>query len=89
MESAQADLAEIQGALAGRDFLAVEQQTHRLKGASANVGAIELSAIAAQVESLARQQTLGDSAQFLSAMEQQLQQVIVFLNQHLGQSKNG
>lgn len=83
-ERAQADLAELHGAVVEQDFLAVEQQAHRLKGASANVGAMELSAIASQVESLARQQRGGECSQLLSAMEQQLEQVILFINQHLG-----
>lgn len=84
-ERAVVDIAELKQAIAALNDSEVEQQAHRLKGASANVGAVALSAIAAQVESLARQKTLTDCPQLLSAMELQLQQVLLFINHHLSQ----
>ncbi len=76
------DLAGLREAIATQNFSELEQQAHRVKGASANVGATQLSAIAAQLENFGRQQNLTDSTQILLLLEEQLQQVNSFIQHY-------
>jgi CheY-like chemotaxis protein len=80
VENAQPGLEQMRLALQMNDFLTVEQQAHRIKGASANVGVLLMPDVAAQLERQAREKILEGATERLDALEKQLEQVKNFLN---------
>jgi len=82
MEKAEVDLAALKEAIATSDFDQIQSYSHRLKGSSANVGAGEVRAIAAQIETLARENTLANCPQLFASMETQLDLVGAFIQDH-------
>ena len=83
VDHAQPGLEQIRRALQVNDFVTVEQQAHRIKGASANVGVLLMPDVAAQLERQAREKTLEGATERLQGLERQLEQVKVFLNNWL------
>lgn len=83
VENAQPGLEQMRLALQSNDFVTIEQQAHRIKGASANVGVLLMPDIAAQLERQAREKTLDGATEQLEALERQLKQVKAFLNNWL------
>jgi PAS domain S-box-containing protein len=79
IENAQPGLEQMRQALQSNDFLTVEQQAHRIKGASANVGVRLMPDVAGQLEQQAREKTLEGAIERLEALERQLEQVKAFL----------
>ncbi|MBE9129546.1 response regulator [Coleofasciculus sp. LEGE 07092] len=79
VENAQPGLKQMQQALQLQDFKTIEQQAHRIKGASANVGVRVIPDITAQLEQQARQQQLIGAAENVEILEQQLQKIQAFL----------
>jgi CheY-like chemotaxis protein len=79
IKNAQPGLEQIRHALHVNDFATIEQQAHRIKGASANVGVQVMPQVAAQLEQQARAKTLDGAAKQLEALEQQLAQVKAFV----------
>lgn len=79
MEKAEVDLAALGEAIAHSDLDQIQSYAHRLKGSSANVGASEVRAIAAQIETLARENTLANSRELFASMETQLDLVRAFI----------
>ena len=61
LDSSTRLMADAQGALARGDSSALRQATHTLKSSSANLGAIELARLAAEIERLARGERLVDA----------------------------
>ena len=66
-------------ALQVSDFVTLEQQAHRIKGASANVGVRWMPEVAAQLEQQSRETTLEGATERLETLENQLEQVKAFL----------
>ncbi len=83
VDHAQPGLEQIRLALQVNDFVTVEQQAHRIKGASANVGVLLMPDVAAQLERQAREKTLEGATERLQGLERQLEQVKAFLNNWL------
>ena len=83
VENAQPGLEQMRLAFQSNDFVTIEQQAHRIKGASANVGVLLMPDIAAQLERQAREKTLDGATEQLEALERQLDQVKAFLNNWL------
>lgn len=83
VDHAQPGLEQIRRALQLNDFVTVEQQAHRIKGASANVGVLLMPDVAAQLERQAREKTLEGATERLQGLERQLEQVKAFLNNWL------
>lgn len=54
-------IREIQAALACDDFDLLERASHTLKSASANIGALQLSSLCAELESMGRSREVLDS----------------------------
>ena len=54
LQDAESSVGEIENAIAVKDILAIEEAAHSLRGASANVGAKALAAVAGQLEQVAR-----------------------------------
>jgi CheY-like chemotaxis protein/HPt (histidine-containing phosphotransfer) domain-containing protein len=79
VENAQPGLEKMRHALQVNDFATVEQQAHRIKGASANVGVRLMPTVAAQIERQAREKTLQGTVEQLESLEKQLEQVKIFL----------
>ena len=79
IKNAQPGLEQIRHALLVHDFATIEQQAHRIKGASANVGVQVMPQVAAQLEQQARAKTLDGAAEQLEALERQLAQVKAFV----------
>ena len=75
IKNAQPGLEQIRSALQVNDFGTIEQQAHRIKGASANVGVRVMPEIAAQLERQAREQILEGATERLEALERQLEEV--------------
>jgi PAS domain S-box-containing protein len=80
VKNAQPGLEQMRHALQINDFMTLEQQAHRIKGASANVGVRWMPDVAAQLERQAREKQLDGAQERLEALEKQLEQVKVFLN---------
>lgn len=79
VENAAPGLQQIRLALQSNDFGTIEQQAHRIKGASANVGVLVMPDAAAQLERQAREKTLEGANERLEALERHLEQVKAFL----------
>ena len=75
VEDAQAHLAAAKLAVQSENFVNLRNQAHQLKGTSANIGVEHMRAIAAQLESLALQQTLIGATELLATLEKDLEQV--------------
>ena len=82
MEKSEVDIAALGEAIAHSDFDQIQSYAHRLKGSSANVGASEIRPIAAELEKLARENTLANSTQLFASMEAQLDLVRAFIQDH-------
>ncbi|NJM95831.1 MAG: Hpt domain-containing protein [Phormidesmis sp. RL_2_1] len=52
LQDAKLSLSQLEGAIAQQDMLAIADIAHSLRGSSANVGAIALSRLASQLESI-------------------------------------
>jgi HPt (histidine-containing phosphotransfer) domain-containing protein len=79
------DIEALTQALSTHDLARVEQCAHRIKSAASNVGVSSMSAIAAQLESLARQQTWEGTAELASQLPTILEQVRGFFDEHFYQ----
>ncbi|MBW4647754.1 MAG: response regulator [Kastovskya adunca ATA6-11-RM4] len=79
VENTEPSLEAIRKALLINDLATIEQQAHRLKGASANAGVRLIPEIAAQLEQQAKQKQLTDASEQLAALTHQLAQVKAFL----------
>lgn len=79
------DIEALTQALSNQDLVRVEQCAHRIKSAASNVGVSSMSAIAAQLETLARQQTLKGTAELASQLPTILEQVRGFFDEHFFQ----
>ncbi len=79
------DIEAITQALVQQDLLTVEHCAHRIKSAASNVGIFSMSAIAAQLESLARHQTLEGMTELVSQLPIILEQVRCFFEDHFCQ----
>lgn len=78
-EDTQLHLVKLAEAIATHDLQAIEQQAHRLKGASASVGLISMQAIAAELELQARRSLLDNPTQQLHELNQIFRQLQAFL----------
>lgn len=79
IDNAFPGVEQIRRAILNNDYQTIEQQAHRLKGASANVGVLIMPEVAAQLERQARDKKLEGATELLDSMEKQLQQVNLYL----------
>jgi len=79
VKHAQPGLEQMYHALEMEDFEMLEQQAHRLKGTSANIGVRLIPKIAAQLEQQARKKTLIRAKERLDSLKQQFEKVQAFL----------
>ena len=83
LKNAQPGLEQMRVAIQVGDCLTLEQQAHRIKGSSANVGVRLMPDVAAHLERQAREKTLEGATEQLEALERQLEQVKAFLRNWL------
>lgn len=74
-QDSYSQLKLLKEAIAILDFRAIEEASHHIKGASANVGAIRMQAAAAELEQQARQKQLDAPDQLLIELERSLNQI--------------
>jgi HPt (histidine-containing phosphotransfer) domain-containing protein len=67
-EDVKIHIVELRQAVVDRDILAIGHEAHYIKGASANVGIISLTAAAKQIEALATKQLLTDIMPIIEQM---------------------
>ncbi|MEW6496835.1 MAG: response regulator, partial [Cyanobacteriota bacterium] len=79
IKNAQPGLEQIRSALQVHDCATVEQQAHRIKGSSANVGVRLMPEVAGELERQAREKTLEGATERLEALERQLEAVRIFV----------
>ncbi len=82
-KTATIDTEAIASAIQANDCVKVDRVSHRLKGASANVGAQAMSAQAEHLGTLARENRLSEADAALSCLQAQLQSVCDFIDTHL------
>lgn len=75
IETTTQDLEALGSAIIHQNFAQVEHYAHRLKGSASNVGVPLLSTIAAQLETMARQQTLESAEEHLKELQHLLKKV--------------
>jgi HPt (histidine-containing phosphotransfer) domain-containing protein len=61
-------ITDLRQAIVDRDAAAIAHEAHYIKGASANVGIVKIAALARQIEKLAREQHLPDTAVLVEQM---------------------
>jgi len=84
LEDAPRSLERLQAAAANNDIDALVGPAHSLKSTSANLGAMELSAMAKYIEHGARQKTLSEAAARVAALRQEFVRVDQALRALLG-----
>lgn len=79
LKTTQADIEAMKQALKTTDRVKVERLSHRIKGASGNLGVRQMRAIAAELERQSRNQNLREAEQMLLSLEEQLKCVKNFI----------
>jgi HPt (histidine-containing phosphotransfer) domain-containing protein len=67
-EDVKIHIDDLHQAVIDRDETAIASEAHYIKGASANVGIMRITAAAKQIEALARTHQLGDTAALVEQM---------------------
>jgi HPt (histidine-containing phosphotransfer) domain-containing protein len=67
-EDVKIHIADLRQATIDRDMMAIASEAHYIKGASANVGIISITAAAKQIEQLAREQLITEIAPIVAQM---------------------
>jgi HPt (histidine-containing phosphotransfer) domain-containing protein len=78
-EDVKIHIDELRQAVACRDMLAIGHEAHYIKGASANVGIISITAAANQIEALASKQLLTDIVPIIEQMSIDLSHLETYL----------
>lgn len=79
LEATPKDLAALELAISDRDSTRVRHYAHRIKGSAANLGAVAMSAIAGELEEMARQQILEGATERLVSLQHLLDRVKAFV----------
>lgn len=75
IEDAESRLVSIKAAIATHDFTILEQESHHIKGASANVGVLLMYTLAAELEQQARQGHLEEPVDLLRSLQAALKEL--------------
>jgi two-component system, sensor histidine kinase and response regulator len=81
IEDAQLRIREIRQALDASNFDDLGKTAHKLKGSSANLGAVGVSSMAKTLEELGKQQELDRASQVLEGLVAEMSRVESTLNQ--------
>jgi HPt (histidine-containing phosphotransfer) domain-containing protein len=80
VESTRELMTPLRAGVAARDAGAIERESHRLKGSSANIGAIVLQARSFELEQLGRAGSVDGAEEILAAIEAEFGRVEAFLD---------
>lgn len=83
VDDARNRLAELDAALGASDAKKVKAAAHTLKGASGNVGAERMSALAAELEQIDFAQAPQKAQDLAAALNAEFESVCAFLKQHV------
>jgi HPt (histidine-containing phosphotransfer) domain-containing protein len=78
-EDVKIHIDDLRQAVIDGDALTIAIEAHYIKGASANVGVISITAAAKQIEALARQQQLDDTAAIVEKMATDLSSLETYI----------
>jgi HPt (histidine-containing phosphotransfer) domain-containing protein len=67
-EDVKIHIADLRQAVVDRDPVAIANEAHYIKGSSANVGVIGIAALAKQIEQLAHEQPISNTATLVEQM---------------------
>jgi HPt (histidine-containing phosphotransfer) domain-containing protein len=73
VKSGEAALAELTAAAQRDDAAAVQAQAHRFKGSAGNIGAVDLSTLCEQLESLGRDRRLDGVDELLGRLRSEFE----------------
>jgi HPt (histidine-containing phosphotransfer) domain-containing protein len=79
VEDVKIHIVDLRKAVVDRDLMAIGHEAHYIKGASANVGIISITAAAKQIEQLAREQLITDIAPIVAQMSIDLSHLETYL----------
>ncbi len=79
VKQAQTRIHTIRQAIALEDFVSIKQESHSLKGSSANAAVLYMPEVAEQLENLAHQKTLDGVVELVEELQNCLSQVQFFL----------
>jgi HPt (histidine-containing phosphotransfer) domain-containing protein len=82
-EDVKVHIDELRQAVVDRDMLAIGHEAHYIKGASANVGIISITAAAKKIEALASNQLLADIVPVIEQMTIDLKHLETYLGSRL------
>jgi HPt (histidine-containing phosphotransfer) domain-containing protein len=78
-EDVKIHINDLRQAVVDRDAKTIATEAHYIKGASANVGIISITAAAKQIEALAREQKLEDTAKIVEKMATDLSSLETYI----------
>ena len=67
-EDVKIHIGDLRQAVVDRDAIAIANEAHYIKGSSANVGIVSIAALAKQIEQLAREQLISNTAPLVEQM---------------------
>lgn len=76
VDDTQQHLTSLKAAISNQNFDIATREAHHIKGASAHVGAVAMSAIAAEIETLIKQKSTSPSLPLLNQLETAYQDII-------------
>jgi HPt (histidine-containing phosphotransfer) domain-containing protein len=78
-EDVKIHISDLRRAVVDRDPIAIGHEAHYIKGASANVGIISITASAKQIEQLANKQLIADIAPIVEQMAIEIDRLEAYL----------
>jgi HPt (histidine-containing phosphotransfer) domain-containing protein len=82
VEDTQSHLEAARGAIAANDYGTLAREVHQIKGASGNVGADAMQALALELERQAQKQELHNPIDIIDKLAQHLSQVEVLMSKY-------
>jgi HPt (histidine-containing phosphotransfer) domain-containing protein len=78
-EDVKIHIADLRQAIVDRDAISIGHEAHYIKGASANVGIVKIATLAKQIEQLAKEQLLTDTASLVEQMVIEIDRLDAYL----------
>ncbi len=78
---AQEQIAAVKDAIEKADFTKIKHHAHQLKGASGNVGALEIQKLGLELEKLSAIQDTINLIESLKKLEPKMEELTIFINQ--------
>jgi HPt (histidine-containing phosphotransfer) domain-containing protein len=78
-EDVKIHIGDLRQAIVDRDDVAISHEAHYIKGASANVGIISITALAKQIETIGRERLTTDPAPLVEQMASDLERLETYI----------